>query len=334
MICMIIFEILLTILSIGIFILYLVDKNHEHKIKRVIPIIASLIITLIIIILINQNISNNSIIFILCIALLSSIIPFYYIRSTLKFLLLSVFTFLSFTFLDYLNGSLLFPMIIAFSIGTALGIYYRSGLQTFKRKHTSTDKGLETRRDIIHIILGIIIMSLFFVLPFHTAIYVTIALIFLGYIYNGIIPNLKNNVYRKLVIFERNDSIYGLGALYLGIGISLLIGFIHNPSFLITGFIALFFADPLATIFGINIKSPKLFYNKHKSILGTFTFFLVIAIGAFPIIGIYSLAFGVILSITESIDNIVDDNIAIAIVMILLYIIFLAITHHLPFSLL
>ncbi|MGC8572056.1 MAG: hypothetical protein ACP5LH_02130 [Candidatus Micrarchaeia archaeon] len=327
-----IFEILFIVFCIFTAALYLIDKDHEHKIKRAAPIITSPILVFIISILINPYISSNSLIFILGISILFSIIPFYYSNNLTKFILLLIVTSILFTYLDYVNGPLLYLMIIAFSISTIIGVYYRSGLQTFKRKHISTDKKLETKRDIVHIILGIIIMFIFFILPFHTAIYATITLIFLGYLYNGIIPNLQSKSYRLLKLFERNDTVYGLGALYLGAGTSLLIGFIHNPQFLITALIALFFADPLATIFGINIRSPKLPYNKHKSILGTFVFFLVVSIFSYPIIGIYSLIIGFVLAFIESLDTIVDDNIAIAIGAILIYIIFLAVAHQLPFA--
>jgi len=325
-----IFEVFFIILSTIIGFFYLIDKNHEHLIKRIYPLATSMLITFIVLFLANPEMGISLLILVIFFSLIFSIIPFFYGFNKKALLFTMIFAILSFTYADYIYGEILFYLIIAFSIGTALGIYYRSGLQVFKRKHISTDKVLETKRDIVHIFLGLIVISIFFVYPLHTAIYITMALIFLGYLYNGIAYQSKNRLYRKLIDLERNDSIYGLGALYLGVGTSLLIGFIHNPHFLIIGFIALFFADPIATITGINIKSPKLFYNKHKSILGSFAFFATVSILSYYFIGLYALLFGAMLAFIESLDTPVDDNIAIAVAMIIIYIIFLTLTQQLP----
>jgi dolichol kinase len=325
-----IFEIIFIISSIIITFIYLKDKNHEHLIKRIYPLIISMIVTFIITFFANPNLNISLLLLVVFFSLIFSIIPFFYGLNKKILTFLMFFSILSFTYADYLNGLILFYLIIAFSIGTALGVYYRSGLQAFERKHKSTDKALETKRDIVHIFLGTIIITVFFIFTLHTAIYITMSFIFLGYLYNGIVYNSKNKLYTAFINFERDYSLYGLGALYLGVGTALLIGFIHNFHFLIIGFIALFFADPLATIIGINIKSPKLIYNNNKSIIGSFTFFVVVSTLSYYFIGIYALAFGILLAFVESLDLPIDDNITIALAMIILYIVFLASTQQLP----
>ncbi|MGC8648754.1 MAG: hypothetical protein ACP5UN_00845 [Candidatus Micrarchaeia archaeon] len=325
-----IFEIIFILFSTIITFIYLKDKNHEHLIKRTYPLIISMLITFIIVFFANPNLNISLLILVIFFSLIFSIIPFFYGLNKKILMFLMIFSILSFTYADYLNSLILFYLIIAFSVGTALGVYYRSGLQVFKRKHKSTDKVLETKRDVIHILLGVIIISVFFIFKLHTAIYITMAFIFLGYLYNGIVYDSKNKLYKALINFEREYSLYGLGALYLGVGTALLIGFIHNFYFLMVGFIALFFADPLATIIGMNIKSPKLIYNKNKSIIGSFSFFAVVSILSYYFIGLYALAFGLILAFVESLDTPIDDNIAIALAMIILYIIFLTSTQQLP----
>ena len=79
------------------------------------------------------------------------------------------------------------------------------------------------------------------------------------------------------------------------------------------------------------MDGPKLFYNKNKSVYGTLAFFAVVAIVGYPFIGTYSLLFGAGLALVESIKLPVDDNIMISVVMILLYIVFLALMNQLPF---
>ena len=181
-------------------------------------------------------------------------------------------------------------------------------------------------------LLSAIILALFISIKFYYAVYLVTTFILLGYIYNSVLgTNKTGRLYKILNSLERPDTFYGLGALYLGVGVALLVGFIHNQHFVIIGLAALLFADPIATIVGVNTDGPKLFYNKKKSVSGTVAFFATVAIIGYPFIGWYSLLFGIGLAIVESIDSRLDDNIEISVVMILLYVVFLAALNQLPF---
>ncbi|EQD30317.1 cytidylyltransferase family protein, partial [mine drainage metagenome] len=101
----------------------------------------------------------------------------------------------------------------------------------------------------------------------------------------------------------------------------LMVSFVHAQAILLTGIIALFFSDSLATIVGVSYGRHKLPYNKSKSAEGALAFWASASIIAFPLIGAYSFLIGSILAIVESVSGprTVDDNISIAIAVIAIY---------------
>ncbi len=314
-------------------IIYIIDSLKMKKTGGLVPLVASFLIGLAIMVALNEVFNETTTYFILNFAVLFSILPFYYIRNSGKLLAFLILIFAEFFYVTYAYGSVLYPFIQMLAIGTGIGLIYRNGSEIFKRGSRKIDKGIETRRDYVHIALGIVIIALFLALPFYYAVYATTALIMLGYLYNSLLGNLGKGrkAYGILSSLERPNALYGEGALYLAVGVALLVGFIHNLHFVIIGISALLFADPLATIIGLNLKGPKLFYNKKKSVYGTLAFLVVVTIMGYPFIGIYALFFGVGLALVESVKFPIDDNIMIAVVMIILYIIFLTYVGKLPF---
>jgi dolichol kinase len=328
-----IYTLLFALLNTTIIIIYIVDSLKAGKRKDLLyPILASLISGLIIILLLNESINETTSYFILNFVILFSILPFYYIRNTPKLLSYLTLILIEFFYVTYIYGSVLYPFIQMLAIGTGFGLLYRSGIGILKQKHERASKSIETRRDLVHILLGVILLSLFLTIQFYYAVYITTTLILIGYIYNSRLGKKKSGrAYSILNSLERTEAIYGAGALYLGVGVALLLGFIHNLHFVIIGISALLLADPLATIVGVNTKGPKLFYNKGKSILGTLAFFATVSIIGYPFIGFYALLFGAGLAFIESVKLPIDDNITIPIVMIILYVIFLVTVNQLPF---
>ncbi len=326
------FIVLFALLDAAVFLIYVADSNKRRRITALTPLAASLVTMLAVALLLGTPPGEVSLFFVLGFAVLFSILPFYYIKSSAKLTCFLVLIVIEFFYTTLTYGSVLYSFIQALAIGTAWGVVHRSGLGILGGEHKRASKKVETERDIVHMLLGVVVLGAFLALKFYYAVYVATALIFLGYIYNSVLGNAKKGVlYEALNSLERPDALYGLGALYLGVGVALLLGFIHNLHFVIIGLAALLFADPMATIIGLNFNGPRLFYNKKKSLYGTIAFFATVAIIGYPFIGAYSLLFGLGLAIVESIKSPIDDNIAISVIMILLYVVFLALMNALPF---
>lgn len=326
------FTLFFALLNVAAVTVYTVDSTRRDNTRGLSPLIASVAAGAAIIVLLSELGNETVMFFALSFALLFSMLPFYYTMKTRKMLALLGLAVLQFFYATYSYGSLLYPFIQMFAVGTAFGVYYKLGKESFNYRHERDSKSVETKRDVIHILLGTVILALFMVLPFYYAIYATFTLILIGYVYNSILgKNKRGKLFSFLNSLERPNSLYGLGALYLGVGTAFLIGFIHNFHFLIIGTTALFLADPIATIVGMNLKGPKLPYNKNKSVYGTLSFFLVVSLIGYPFIGSYSLLFGLGLAFVESVRSLIDDNISISVSMIILYILFLSLVHQLPF---
>lgn len=318
----------LALLSAAVALIYI--KDSWRGIRGLLPLAASLITAAAVVWLLGHIMGEISVFFVLDFAILFAILPFYYGQHTAKLLLFLLVILVIFAYATITYGSLLYQFIEMFAIGTGYGMFYRSGLKGLKRKQKKAGRSLETRRDLVHIGFGVVFFALFLLLNFYDAVLIATALIFLGYIYNSVFA-LNGRKRSFLKTMEREESLYGLGALYLAVGAALLIGFIHNLDFLLAGFAALFFADPLATIAGMNLDGPKLPYSRSKSIYGTAVFFATVSLIGYLFIGIYSVPLGAILAIVESLDTHIDDNISIALTMVIIYIVFLASAHLLPF---
>ncbi|MCL5430300.1 MAG: hypothetical protein M1504_02375 [Candidatus Marsarchaeota archaeon] len=323
---------LFAIVTITTFGIYLVDLIESRKLKPLLYIAASIIVGLAVVYVLRESINETTVFFVSSLVVIFSMIPYYYMKSTSKMLLFLAIAILEFIYATFSYGTLLFPFVQMFAIGTGMGFWARSGTGILTHRHKRASKLVETKRDTIHISLGIVLLLLFVFLRFYDAVYVTMGLVFLAYIYNSMLGKRgKGIIYSALSSMERTGALYGMGALYLGIGTAILLGFIHTTSFAIVGIAALFFADPIATIVGVNLGSIKLPYNRKKSVVGTIAFFIVTSIAAYFAVGFYGLEFGAVLAIIESLDIPIDDNVLISIAMVVMYIVFLAVMNQLPF---
>ena len=195
-----------------------------------------------------------------------------------------------------------------FAIGTIYGLMYREFVISPKKeklKPQKNNKNKEVNRDLIQIFLGIILIAVIYFIPHLAAIDLIFALIILAYACNNLLANLKlGPIYKKAVDLERKNVTYGLGATYLAASTALVMGFTHSTNMLLFAIIVLFFADSFATIVGVSLKrAAELPYNRYKTIVGSFAFFVVAAVAGFVLLGYFGILFALILSFVESLNH-------------------------------
>lgn len=258
----------------------------------------------------------------MCIAVIASILAIFYISKPYIFIGLVVMLVagLLIYVINY-SGSTIFAGM--FAIGTIYGLLYREFVLNPKKQNQSlnrNDRKTEVNRDYVHMLLGIILVAIIYFLPYLTAVSVVFLLILLSYTFNNLLANLKlSYIYRKASDLERKNVTYGLGAIYLASSAALILGFTQNIHLLLFGVVALFFADPLATIVGIsNKRASSLPYNRYKTVVGSITFFIVAAIPGYFLLGLYGVLFAIVLAFIESLNLSLDDNIRTGVVVVVL----------------
>jgi dolichol kinase len=226
-------------------------------------------------------------------------------------------------FLAYCYGNFGgFAPIGVFGLSTMYGLVYRDNFQRHGSKTVNKDKSKEVHRDIIQIALGIVVLAIIAFLKSSTAIAVVFALIILGYVVNDLSSESRlKGVYKVLESgLERSGVVYGSGALYIAAGTAMVVGFVNSPVFVMFGIVVLFFADSVATIVGVNLDWVKLPYNRNKSVFGSLAFFLITALLGYPLIGIAAVYLGALLAFVESVDLKLDDNVSLAMVVVVAYV--------------
>jgi len=256
----------------------------------------------------------------ICIAIIATILAIFYISKPYIFIGLTILLLFAFViFVGSYPGNSTFAGM--FAIGTIYGLIYREFVINPKKdKKPVKNKSKEINRDLIQIFLGIVLVAVIYFLPHPGAIDIIFALIILSYACNNLLANLKlSPLYRKAVDLERKNVTYGLGATYLAASTALIMGFTHSTNMLLFGIVALFFADSIATIVGVSLRrAAELPYNRFKTIIGSFAFFVVAAIAGFYLLGYYGILFALILAFVESLNLSIDDNIRTGIVVVIL----------------
>ncbi len=307
---------------------FVYGKVHRRKAFALLPVVASLAVSALVVVFFGETLSYAYVFYVLSFAVLFSLLPTYYVQKPRHFTLVLAVAIIEMLYAITVYPTILMPFIQMFAIGTTAGMSYRlRRAAILKESRKRSGKKIEVNRDFMQIGLGMVIFAIFALIGQSTATYLLIGLILLGYMYNNILGSIGDGkVYRLFSSLERLNITYGLGALYLAIGMSLIIGFISSIHFILIGIIALFFADSAATIVGLCAKGPRLFYNKGKTWSGVMAFFLTVAVIGYPVIGEFSLLFAFGLALVESIDfKHLDDNITIALIMILMY--YLVVAH-------
>ena len=255
------------------------------------------------------------------IALIATVLVQMYMMKPKPFVAFTVLMLAGFLAYCYGNFSGFAPVGV-FGLSTMYGLVYRDNLQRHGSRTVNKDKSKEVHRDIIQIALGIVVLAIIAFLRSSTAIAVVFALIILGYVVNDLSSESRlKGVYKVLESkLERSGVVYGSGALYMAAGTAMVMGFVGNQAFMIFGLITLFFADSVATIVGVNFDWLKLPYNKKKSVFGSLAFFLVVALLGYTLIGIAAIYLGVLLAFVESVNLKLDDNVSLAMVVIIAYV--------------
>ncbi len=319
---------LLFIFSIilSFYFLYDVKKQKKSKISKfkiknsILFFIISLLIGVFFSLLFYKNFFL--LLLALIISILSYIASFYYSNKFNIFIYCFILLVLVLFYSLFINSLIIFLQL--FSIITILG-FIRKNLDyklyiKSKKMIGNNDLNLkvELNRDIFQMMLGVLIIIILFYIKNSFLLITLLAL--LGYFLINFISfdfKLNNQLLKILKYLERSDVIYGSGAIYAICSLLLIFGFISNK-FLVLGVIILFFADPIATITGISFNKIKLFYNKNKTLVGSSGFFIVIFIFSLMLnfTLFYALIISLIFSFIESLK--IEDNISLAIAIIVL----------------
>lgn len=274
--------------------------------------------------------SNLGMVYIgVAIAAISTALADVYLRKPRLFTMLIVLLVAGFAY-GILAKSATIAIAGMFSIGTIAGLLHNDFFERgSKAPGSSFNRRLqiEIRRDVVHIMIGVLVVAVILLIPQSTAVDIIFFLILLGYLLNNssaLRYSRRSNTflhkfYTRANGFERMGTRYGLGAIYLAAGVALLLGFIHSSNFLLFSIIALLFADPAATIVGATVGGPSVPHNRSKSFAGTITFFVVSAFLGYFLIGTNAFVFAFILALVESLGIFVDDNIGIAIICTAIY---------------
>lgn len=314
--------IITTFLTAG-FLLYIFRKKEP---LAILPLLATIIIVALLYRIIgNPGASYYSLLALdVCIAVISTILAVFYISKPYIFIGLVVL--LVAAVLIYANN---YPSNTGFAgmfgIGTICGLFYREFvLSPKKEKKKRRDKDeirMERDRDIVQIVMGIAILGIaYFLSSYLLIVSAILMLILLGYTANNLLANLRlGSFYRRIRDLERKDVTFGLGATYLAAGTALLMGFTGNMHVFLFGIASLFFADPLATIIGISTRGASpLPYNRHKTIIGSFTFFIIAGIAGYYFLGVYGILMALVLAFIESLNLSIDDNVRIGAAVVIL----------------
>lgn len=255
------------------------------------------------------------------IALIAAVLVQMYMLRPKAFIALTVLMLAG--FLAYCYGNFGgFAPIGVFGLSTMYGLVYRDNIQKRGSRTVNKERSKEVHRDIIQIALGAVVLAILAFLKSSAAIAIVFALIILGYAVNDLSNERRlKGAYEILESrLERSGVIYGSGALYIAAGTAMIVGFVNDPAFVMFGIITLFFADSMATIVGVNLDRVKLPYNKNKSVFGSLAFFLVTALLGYPLIGLVAVGLGALLAFVESVDIKLDDNVSLAMFVIVAYV--------------
>ncbi len=223
----------------------------------------------------------------------------------------------------YMTLSILFIFSVS-SIGILLisqsllfGIMAKAFLSK-KSKVLKKDPEREIRRDFIHMVSGILFVSIFLLAPTPYPYIVLIVFVLCGILFVSYAnTHPKAHISRSIYSLEREGTAIGYGALWLAVGGLISVSFL-SQILAVVPLAAIFIGDPMATMAGLYFKGPKLPYNRKKSVYGTSAFFISTAAISYPIIGFYSIPIAIVAALAESVPTSMDDNFYLPIIVIIL----------------
>ncbi len=183
-----------------------------------------------------------------------------------------------------------------------------------KSKGSNVEK--ELNRDLIQVCAGIVILVLLFTMSqkeFKITLSMAIFPLYMIGNYYSMAPETRLG--KTLTSFERPMTPLGLGAIWFAAGILIALGFVDSIAILAIIILVTTIGDSLATIFGSLVKSPKLPYNRKKSVAGFLAIFLFSGVFGFYLIGIEGVGIGLLAAFLESISlHPLDDNFILPVV--------------------
>ncbi len=215
-------------------------------------------------------------------------------------------------------------LLFSISIAVLLSMFLDKNMESYAR--TNNDKKgknikKEFYRDYFQIGTGVITILVFIYFGTNGKVIILFTILLI-YLFGNILYLHRDNKITYLVYkMERDETKLGLGSMYLASGFMLVLALINSLSLILLSAFILMIGDSLATIFGMKIRSKKLFYNKKKSMAG-FAFMLIPSaiFGVFFLVYYYSIIYSLIGTVSESLSNkIADDNIAIPVSIVLIH---------------
>lgn len=209
---------------------------------------------------------------------------------------------------------------VSIGIGTALALL--SDKQSMKHvSANNVSKGVsrkkEVSRDMVQIAGGITILALLFTMgqtDFRIALSLSVIPLYMFGNYYSLFPDSR--IGRTLSFFERPMTPLGLGAIWFAAGIMIAIGLVDSSRMLAIIVFVTTIGDPLATIFGSLIKSPKLPYNRKKSVAGFMGIFIFSGIFGYFLIGYAGVGVALVSAFVESISiHPLDDNFILPVIL-------------------
>jgi dolichol kinase len=172
---------------------------------------------------------------------------------------------------------------------------------------------IEMRRDYVQIAGGLLIFTiLYFGTFFYLRMYITWAVLFFLMVGNYYSRKSNTRIGSLISYFERPSVPIGLGAIWFGIGILFSLGLVDSGRIFALIIFASTVGDPLATIAGTNIRSPRLFFNHRKSWAGFAAMLLPTCLLGYFLAGFPGLLIGVTGTVAESLSfHTLDDNFSV-----------------------
>ncbi len=241
------------------------------------------------------------------VVIFSAIISSYGSRKCYLFILLGIL----YAALAYTSGAAL--MLQSLFLGMLAG----SHLTMEKKK--STERHSEFARNAVQLAAGALFIAVFYFLKPDQADAVLFWFVIAGSILGNYALSRKDGaIARFLQGLERSDAFLGSGARWLAIGALVAASFLTRNA-IIAVFSAIFLADSFSTLVGVSFKTPKLPYNKNKSIGGTLAYLATVLAVSYYFIGPIAVLFAVLAAALESQPFHIDDNFDVSLAMVAVF---------------
>ena len=198
-----------------------------------------------------------------------------------------------------------------------------------KKEKPKNTYNFEIIRQALHILVGLFIILILFIStrlwinngPTYIELLIFVGLQVLLLMINDFLLHKEKSIFHKLfTTFERHKYIPGYGAFWYGLGILFCFIFLTDYKEIIVTIIALSIGDAYSTIIGRKgkISNPL---NSNKTLEGTFAFFIITCLFAYPIIGPLAILFSLFTAICEALPLKIDDNFVIPLASVIFFLV-------------